>query len=159
VKPAPGTFPTNAVAVGDSVMLGAANTMREVMPGARIDAAVSRQFDDIARAAEWFASAGHMPGPAIVQFGNNGTVDQRRMEQMVQRLGNRRIILLNAKVARPWESVVNERTKAVAGKFDNIVFVDWYSEAAKHPEYLVSDGTHLSKVGMLAYSRLIGSKL
>ncbi len=154
-----GTFPTNAVAVGDSVMLGAATTMREVMPGARVDAEVSRQFDQIASAAEWFASAGHMPGPAIVQFGNNGTVDQRRMEQMVERLGSRKVLLVNAKVAKPWESVVNERTRAVAEKYDNTVFVDWHAEAVKHPEYLVSDGTHLSKVGMLAYARLIGSNL
>ncbi len=56
--------PTDAVAVGDSVMLGASGALQKVMPGIRVDAKVARQFDDLSAAATWYATSGNMPGPA-----------------------------------------------------------------------------------------------
>ncbi len=153
------TYPTNAVAVGDSVMLGAAGTMGDVMPGIRVDAAISRQFIDVVDAVEWFDTSDNMPGPAIVQFGNNGITREGRLVEMLESLGDRKIIVVNAKVARPWEREANRRTEAAAAKFDNVIVVDWYSVAAEHPEYMVSDGTHLTKEGMRVYSQMIGSEL
>ncbi|MCZ7629428.1 MAG: acyltransferase [Microthrixaceae bacterium] len=150
---------TNAVAVGDSVMLGASGAMQQVMPGIRVDAKVSRQFDDLADAATWYATSGNMPGPAVVQVGNNGVATEERIETMVDSLGDRLVVLVNAKVERPWEAISNERTARVAERHDNVVLVDWYSMASSHPDWFVADGTHLRPEGQLAFARAIAEVL
>lgn len=155
----PSVFPTDAVAVGDSVMLGAAGAMQKVMPGIRVDAKVSRQFDDIADAASWYAASGNMQGTAIVQVGNNGVATEERIEEMVVSLGERRVVLVNAKVERPWEAISNERTAKVAKRHDNVVLVDWHSLASSHPEWFAADGTHLRPEGQLAFARAVAGAL
>ncbi|MEZ5239101.1 MAG: acyltransferase family protein, partial [Microthrixaceae bacterium] len=154
-----GTYPTDAVAVGDSVMLGASGAMQQVMPGIRVDAAVSRQFPDLADAATWYATSGNMPGAAVVQIGNNGVADEDRIDEMVRSFGDRHVVLVNAKVERPWESITNERTARVAERYDNVVLVDWHAMASEHPEWFVADGTHLRPEGQRAYARAIAEAL
>jgi peptidoglycan/LPS O-acetylase OafA/YrhL len=153
------TVATNAVAVGDSVMLGASGAMKAKMPGLRVDAKVSRQFDTIVDAALWYESSGNLPGPLIVQFGNNGIFEEERLDQMLEEMGDRRVLLVNTKVPRPWEELANERTAAVAKRHDNAVLVDWYALAVDHPGWFVSDGTHLRPAGQQAFAELISSKL
>ena len=155
----PSVTPTDAVAVGDSVMLGASGAMQQVMPGIRVDAKVSRQFDDLADAATWYATSGNMPGAAVVQVGNNGVATEERIETMVDSLGDRRVVLVNAKVERPWEAISNERTARVAQRHDNVVLVDWYSLASAHPDWFAADGTHLRAAGQLAFARAIADAL
>ncbi len=157
--PDPDTTPTDAVAVGDSVMLGASGALKQVMPGIRVDADVSRQFEDLANAAAWFATSGNMPGAAVVQIGNNGVPQEDKIEWMIQQLGDRRVILLNAKVERPWEAISNERTAAAAERHDNVVLVDWYGMASEHPDWFTADGTHLRPAGQLAYAQAIREQL
>jgi peptidoglycan/LPS O-acetylase OafA/YrhL len=155
----PSVTPTDAVAVGDSVMLGASGAMQQVMPGIRVDAKVSRQFDDLADAATWYATSGNMPGAAVVQVGNNGVATEERIETMVESLGDRRVVLVNAKVERPWEAISNERTARVAERHANVVLVDWYSMASAHPDWFAADGTHLRAEGQLAFARAIADAL
>jgi peptidoglycan/LPS O-acetylase OafA/YrhL len=157
--PDPDTTPTDAVAVGDSVMLGASGALKQVMPGIRVDADVSRQFEDLANAAAWFATSGNMPGAAVVQIGNNGVPQEDKIEWMIQQLGDRKVILLNAKVERPWEAISNERTAAAAERHDNVVLVDWYGMASEHPDWFTADGTHLRPAGQLAYAQAIREQL
>ncbi len=157
--PEPNTTPTDAVAVGDSVMLGASGALQSVMPGIRVDAKVSRQFSDLADAASWYSTSGNMPGTAVVQIGNNGVPEADRIESMIQALGDRKVILVNAKVERPWEAVSNERTAAAAARHDNVVLVDWYTMASEHPDWFVADGTHLRPAGQLAYAQAIRQQL
>ncbi|MGI9578782.1 MAG: acyltransferase family protein [Microthrixaceae bacterium] len=156
---APNTTPTDAIAVGDSVMLGASGALRQVMPGIRVDAEVSRQFEDLANAAAWFSTSGNMPGTAVVQIGNNGVAQEDKIEWMIQQLGDRKVILVNAKVERPWEAISNERTAAAAERHDNVVLVDWYTLASEHPDWFTADGTHLRPAGQLAYAQAIREQL
>jgi hypothetical protein len=39
------------------------------------------------------------------------------------------------------------------------VLFDWHAAASEHPEYLVSDGVHLSTAGARYYSLVISSKV
>ncbi len=140
-------------------MLGASGALKQVMPGIRVDAEVSRQFDDLANAAAWFATSGNMPGTAVVQIGNNGVPQEDKIEWMIQQLGDRKVILVNAKVERPWEAISNERTAAAAEKHDNVILVDWHSMASEHPDWFTADGTHLRPAGQLAYAQAIREQL
>ncbi|MCP4435661.1 MAG: acyltransferase [Actinomycetia bacterium] len=153
------TTATDAVAVGDSVMLGASGALSSVMPGIRVDAKVSRQFDDLANAAAWYSTSGNMPGTAVVQIGNNGVPQEDKIEWMIGQLGDRKVILVNAKVERPWEAISNERTAAAAARHDNVELVDWYTLASEHPDWFAADGTHLRPAGQLAYAQAIREHL
>jgi peptidoglycan/LPS O-acetylase OafA/YrhL len=153
------TVATNAVAVGDSVMLGASGAMKAKMPGIRVDAKVSRQFDTIVDAALWYESSGNLPGPLVIQLGNNGIFEEDRLDDMIERMGDHRVLLVNTRVPRPWEQLANQRTAAAAERHDNAVLVDWYSLAVDHPEWFVSDGTHLRPAGQQAFAELISAEL
>jgi hypothetical protein len=150
---------TDAVAVGDSVMLGAQSALIEAMPGIRVDAKVGRQFDAVSDVVGWYAGEGLIPGTLVVHAGTNGTFTDADLDQMMERAGDRRVVLVNAKVSRPWQDLVNQRMAAGAQRHPNAVLVDWFSLASAHPEWFAGDGAHLRPDGARAYAELIRSNL
>ena len=150
---------TNAVAVGDSVMLGAQSALAAAMPGIRVDAKVGRQFTAVSDVVGWYASEGLIPGPLVVHAGTNGTFSDADLDRMMERAGDRKVLLVNAKVARPWEGLVNQRLAAAAERHPNAVLVDWHSLATAHPEWFAADGAHLRPDGARAFAELIRGQL
>jgi peptidoglycan/LPS O-acetylase OafA/YrhL len=150
---------TDAVAVGDSVMLGAQSALVQAMPGIRVDAKVGRQFTAVSDVVGWYASEGLIPGTLVVHAGTNGTFTDADLDRMMDRAGDRRVLLVNAKVARPWQELVNQRLAAAAQRHPNAVLVDWYSLASAHPEWFAGDGAHLRPDGARAFAELIRSNL
>ncbi len=150
---------TNALAVGDSVMLGASGSLRSAMPGLTVDAKVGRQFDRILQVAQWFVSEGKAPGPLIIHAGTNGTFSDGDLDRLFEIAGDRQVLLVNAKVERPWQDLVNQRLEAAADRHSNAVLVDWHQLSADHPEWFAPDGAHLRPAGARAYAELIRSNL
>jgi peptidoglycan/LPS O-acetylase OafA/YrhL len=151
--------PTNALAVGDSVMLGSQNALKEAMPGITVNAKVGRQFDTLLQVVQWFVSEGKAPGPIIVHAGTNGTFSDKDLDRLFEIAGDRQVLLVNAKVERPWQDLVNERLAAAAERHPNAVLVDWYGLSSQHPEWFAPDGAHLRPAGARAYAELIRSHL
>jgi hypothetical protein len=156
---APPVGQTDAVAVGDSVMLGAQSAMTTAMPGIRVDAKVGRQFNSVSDVVGWYVSEGLVPGTLVVHAGTNGTFTDGDLDQMMERAGDRKVVLVNAKVSRPWQDLVNQRLAAAAERHPNAVLVDWYGLASAHPEWFAADGAHLRPDGARAYAELIRSNL
>ena len=150
---------TDALAVGDSVMLGAQSALTTAMPGIRVDAKVGRQFNSVSDVVGWYASEGLIPGPLIVHAGTNGTFTDGDIDEMMDSVGDREVLLVNAKVSRPWQDLVNQRMAAAAERHPNAVLVDWYALASGHPEWFAPDGAHLRPDGARAYAELIRSNL
>ena len=150
---------TEALAVGDSVMLGAQSALVEAMPGIRVDAKVGRQFDNLRDVVGWYASEGLIPGPLVVHAGTNGTFTDEDLDRMIGLAGERRVLLVNVKVARPWEDLVNGRLAAAATRHSNAELVDWHSLASANPEWFAADGAHLRPAGAQAFAELIRSNL
>lgn len=155
----PRTTVTNAVAVGDSVFLGARQELKNAMPGITVDAEVARQFDTILDVVRWYESTGRLPGPLIVHAGTNGTFSDADLDTLVAVAGDRPVLLVNAKVERPWQNLVNQRLAAAADRHDNAVLVDWHGLADRHPEWFAADGAHLRPEGARALAELIRSHL
>jgi hypothetical protein len=156
---APPVVQTDALAVGDSVMLGAQSALVQAMPGLRVDAKVGRQFNAVSDVVGWYASEGLIPGTLIVHAGTNGTFTDGDLDRMMERAGDRKVLLVNAKVARPWQELVNQRLAAAAQRHPNAVLVDWFSLASAHPEWFAADGAHLRPDGARAFAELIRSNL
>jgi len=150
---------TNAVAVGDSVLLGAKGALLSAMPGIRIDAKVARQFNSLLSVASWYVSQGYVQGPLVVHLGTNGTFTDGDLDQLVKAAGDRKLILVNAKVNRPWQDLVNGRIQSASERHPGITVIDWHSEASAHPEWFVGDGTHLRPAGAAALADLIRQAL
>ena len=68
-------------------------------------------------------------------------------------------LLVNAKVERPWQDLVNSRLAAAAERHPNAVLVDWHGLSEGHPEWFAPDGAHLRPAGARAYAELIRSNL
>ncbi|UDY37688.1 acyltransferase family protein [Dermatobacter hominis] len=150
---------TNAVAVGDSVMLGASGPLKTAMPGLTVNAKVGRQFDTVLQVVQWFVSEGKAPGPIIIHAGTNGTFSDGDLDRLFEIAGDRQVLLVNAKVERPWQDLVNQRLADAAERHPNAVLVDWHGLSADHPEWFAPDGAHLRPAGARAYADLIRSNL
>ncbi|MHA4120107.1 SGNH/GDSL hydrolase family protein, partial [Bacillus cereus] len=63
----------------------------------------------------------------IIGLGTNGAFTTEQLVSLIKVIGNeRKIIFINTRVPRPWESIVNERLKVTASEYPNVTLVDWY---------------------------------
>ena len=169
--PGTGSVATAVTAIGDSVMLGAANQLiatidpmfatAAVPHVTTVDAAESRQFsagvDDIQQRKD----TGALGQIVIVQLGTNGTIDPGDFDRLMGLLADRqKVVLINAKVPRPWEQQVNDTLAAGAAKYKkNTVLLDWHGYGGAHSEFFYDDGIHLRPEGADAYARFVAQAL
>ena len=149
----------NVVAVGDSVLLGASPAVSGAIPGIRIDAKVGRQFNDVLDVVGWYEREGLIPSTLVVHAGTNGIFSDEDLDKLFEIAGDRKVVLVNAKVGRPWQELVNQRLAAAADRHPNAVLVDWFGLATQHPDWFANDGTHLRPSGAAAFAELIRSNL
>lgn len=147
------------VAVGDSVMLGASSAVNRLLPGVRLDAKVGRQFNQLLSVVAWYSQNGYVEGSVVVHLGTNGLFSDKDLDRLIDAVGDHRIVLVNAKVARPWQDLANERIAAAVQRHPNAVLADWYALSSAHPEWFASDGVHLRPDGATAFADLIRSKI
>ena len=168
VTTAPATLPpTTVTAIGDSVMLGAAGDLQTTInalfgnqPVFGIDAKESRQFSDGVDLIQAYHDQGHLGQDVIVQLGTNGTVDPAQFDRMMTILSDRnKVVIINAKVPRPWEGQVNDTLAAGVKKYKNAVLLDWHGYATQHPEFFYNDGIHLTPDGAAAYAQFVAGSL
>ncbi len=154
--------PLTVTAIGDSVMLGAADALAGTIGRDRttVDAAESRQFSAGVDKIQEYKDSGTLGDEVVVQLGTNGTVNPDDFDRMMQILkGTKRVVIINAKVPRPWEDEVNQVLGDGVKRYKNAVLVDWHSAGGDHPEWFYDDGLHLRPDGAQAYAQLVASKL
>jgi hypothetical protein len=149
-------------AVGDSVMLGAAEKLGKTVPNlATIDAAVGFQAADAVAVLAARRDAGELGEVVVVHIGSNGIYTAEQFDQTMRVLaGVRRVVFVNVNVPRAWEQPNNEViAEGVARYPDRAVLADWYSASEGHPEYFVEDGVHLQIEGQKVYAHLISEQV
>jgi peptidoglycan/LPS O-acetylase OafA/YrhL len=148
-------------AIGDSVMLGAQGSLRFLLGDRlQLDANVSRHFTEGLDVVRRLHAAGQLGDVVVIHLGTNGTVPADQLNEMLQLLsGVRRVVVVNAKVDRPWEGPGNEAIAAAVPRFPNAVLFDWHAAASEHPEFLVQDGVHLSIAGQQHYALVIAGRI
>ncbi len=146
-------------AIGDSVMLGAAAAMQAGIPGARIDAAVSRQTGNAVDIVRFWRDSGQLAPTVIVHMGNNGTFNATHFDQFMDAVGDRRVIFVNVKVPRPWQAPNNRVIAEGVSRYPNAILVDWLSASADRPDLFWQDGIHLRPEGAQMYTRLVADAI
>jgi peptidoglycan/LPS O-acetylase OafA/YrhL len=162
----PITTPANpleqaTLAIGDSVMLGARESLHDEIPGIYVDAVVSRQFWDATAVIQAYKDAGLLPGTIVIHLGTNGAFRDDQFEQIMAAIGpDHRVFFVNAHEPRPWESEVNSRLWIDVQRYpDNARLIDWHRWSDKHPEWFVQDGVHLTGPGAHEYASLIRQEI
>ncbi len=149
------------LAIGDSVMLGAANTLLAELPQIRIEAFESAQFPEgVARIrAEVAKPPAERSDVVVLHLGTNGVFDPAQMGELRRlSIGLDRLVVLNVRAPRSWESFVNEQLAPTAD-WSKVRFVDWHKISADRPDWLTGDQVHLTKDGQNAYAALIAEAI
>ena len=157
VTTAPKSSPLSheTLAIGDSVMLGAEQSLQRDIPGIFVDAKVSRQFWDATAVLQAYKNEGLLPPTIVVHMGTNGAFSDAQFAQMMEVVGNRTIFFVNAREPRTWETEVNQRLATDTVKYPNAHLIDWHDWSNQHPDWFVSDGIHLTAAGAQGYAQLI----
>lgn len=143
-------------AIGDSVMLDIQSYLTAELPGIMVDGLVGRQMSQAPSLIDELEARGQIGTTILLQLGTNGSFTDEQLNELLSKLPDaRKIILVNTRVPRPWESVVNSALERAAQRDDRIQLIDWYSASAGRDDYFASDGVHLMPVGARAYTELL----
>lgn len=148
----PGEALGRKLAIGDSVMRGAANELRA--RGFRVNTTVSRQFSDAPGLVRQLRRAGRLPRTVVIHLGNNGIVEPPDCRRAVRAAGNRRVFLVTVKVPRAYRAPNNRKLRACARRHGARI-IDWYGFSRSHGGWFYRDGFHLTPIGQRNYARLI----
>lgn len=153
---APRRGPAPIFAIGDSVMLGAANYFRKAGLDVDVDAKLGRQVWTAIQILQQRKQANELAPTVIVHLGNNGTFSAREFDQMMAVLANvPHVIFVNNKVPRNWQVPNNDALSQGVKRYPNTILVDWNSASSAHAEWFWNDGIHLRPEGALIYTNLI----
>lgn len=145
------------VAIGDSVMLGAAPALQETIEGCYVDAAESRQTRVALDIIDSLAAQGSLGDTVIIGLGTNGSISAEIGQEIVDKIGkDRKILWINVYgETLQWMDEANDIIYQIAGANDNVYVLDWAGIAAEHREWLYNDGIHLRPEGQVGYAQFV----
>ncbi len=145
----------DVLAIGDSVMLGAANVLTR--RGVTVDALKSRPYRQALEIANFMKSVNRLGSVVIIHLGTNNTVDEKTLDEIMVPLRDVPVVLF-VTVHVPSEArqnTNNRRINELPLRYENVKILDWYSIALAHPEYLYSDKIHIRPEGQKIYADLM----
>ena len=143
------------IAIGDSVMLGAANVLTE--RGITVDALKSRPFRQALEIGNYLKSVNRLGEIVIIHLGTNNYVDQKTLDEIMVPLADvdTVVFVTNHVPSKKWEEPNNLLLRSMPDQYGNVKILDWYTIAVAHPEYLYGDKIHLNPEGQAVYADLI----
>ena len=148
-----GGIPRGRYAIGDSVMLGAAQKLRS--RGIKVNATVSRQFSTLPGLIRSLRRAGNLRKKVIVHLGNNGILQRSDCRAAVRAASSRTVYLVTVKVPRQWRQESNRRLARCARNFTRAHLVDWFGHSVNHPAWFADDLYHLTPLGQRRYAGFV----
>ncbi len=150
----------HVTAIGDSVMLGAAQDLERTIASIEVDAQLGRQVSTAINDLWTRRETNELGDAVVIHVGNNGPFSAKQFGELMGILAEvPRVVIVNDTVPRAWEAPNNAMLAAVVKQYPNVVLVDWHAESANHPEYFWKDGIHLRPAGAQAFAELISAAL
>lgn len=155
-KPAGQPLTGPVQAVGDSVLLGAKKCFKGT--DVRVDSQENATMTQGAREIEQQARAGTLPPRIVIALGTNGPFGDKALDRIMRAAGPDRAVYwvtveLPDSPRYAYETTVNQRLRALPGRWPNAYVIDW--NASVGPESLYPDGIHLTPDGCRAYANLV----
>ncbi len=144
--------------IGDSVIVEVEEDLKRLLPDIEVDAAIGRQMHQATEVIMDLEAQGRLGHTVVIALGANGAFTEQQFLNILDLLGDdRRIVLVNVRVPKPWEGVVNQSLSRFSTTNPNIELLDWYSASSGHNEYFYTDGVHLKETGVKAYAGLLAN--
>lgn len=140
-------------AIGDSVMLGAADVMRETFVNGDVDAAVNRSYYPLYNITAQRTADGTLGNPVIIGIGTNGPLKMSICESVIEMCGEREIFWLTT--TNNWQFDNRDTISTLGEEHDNVTVIDWDTYSQGHSDWFYRDGIHLTPEGRKAYTQLI----
>jgi hypothetical protein len=148
-----GEKPRPPLAIGDSVMLGAARRLARA--GFEVDAREGRFMYHALRILRRRGRRDRLPRVVVIAIGTNAPARYREIRRALRLIGRRRILAL-VTPKRSWRAIGGRAIRRAHRRHPHRVrVVDWVSHSASHPRWFYGDGTHLRPSGARAYTRLL----
>jgi peptidoglycan/LPS O-acetylase OafA/YrhL len=136
---------------GDSVILGIRSVLAEKHQVGLVNARVGRQAPELLQVIE-HDKANAPSGPVVLNLGNNNALTESEVSSILEELKEqRKVILVNTAVPRPWRDQNNQLISMVSARYNNVKVIDWAKISEGHPEYFAPDGVHLVSTGVAVY--------
>jgi len=147
------------LALGDSVMLGAAVQLDEL--GLTVDAQESRAFVNGLDTVIALQQQDRLGDVVVVHLGTNGPIAASDMTSMMEALADvPQVLLLTVDVPRDWTAGNNQLIFETASLYPNVEVLDWAGLVPSCPgDCLYDDGFHLRPDGQDYYAALIDGSL
>jgi hypothetical protein len=157
IPPTVSGFPL--VALGDSVMLGAAEELQA--RGFQVDALQSRQMNTFVPTMQALRDNGTFGSVVVVHLGTNGGFSQETLDAMLATVADVPVVLLlTGKADRGWIADNNAKLRAVPSTHPNVTVVDWeVLSPSCEGRCFYDDGIHLTQSGQNFYADVIGRVL
>jgi peptidoglycan/LPS O-acetylase OafA/YrhL len=147
-------------AVGDSVLIGVAGNLATALGNVEVDAEVGRQAGTIVDILRWRREAGLLPPVVLVHAGTNGYFSPEQFDTMMSLLRDvPRVVVVNVKVPRSWESPNNAMIAESVGRYPNVRLVDWYAASAWRGDFFYDDGYHPTPAGATTFADLVRASI
>ncbi|MED4750872.1 acyltransferase family protein [Brevibacillus choshinensis] len=147
-------------ALGDSVMLDVAPYLEKLLPGIMIDAKIGRQMSQAPDVIANLKANGHLGKIVVIELGTNGSFSEKQLLKLLKSLDSAdHIILVNTRVPKPWESVVNTTLAQVAATYPQTILLDWYAASAGKDSFFYKDGVHLNPEGSEYYADFLAKAI
>lgn len=142
--------------IGDSLMINVKPVLQKRLPGIVIDAEIGRQMYEVTDVISRLREEGRLRKIVIIELGTNGAFTEKQLTKTLDSLqGSKEIVLVNTRVPKPWETVVNETLTKVAESYPKTKLINWNSASRGHDDYFYSDGVHLTQTGAEAYGEIL----
>jgi hypothetical protein len=139
-------------------MLGCTKALRQRV-GRRltVDAAVSRQVEDLVARLRTYRDNGVLPDTVIVQLGDNGPVWYRDLVSLRSVLSKvPRVVLINARVDRSWLGEVLSEVGRFQKGWHRSRLADWHAHSS---DSMLQDGVHPAASGCRIYAGVVVTAL
>jgi hypothetical protein len=147
-------------AIGDSVMVEVGPELKKLFPDLRVDGRIGRQMYQAPQIIKSLKDQGMLGNMVIIELGANGAFTKKQFADILELLGSEtKIVIINTRVPKPWESMVNQVLSQASSDAPNVKLVDWYSASIGHNEYFYADGVHLKEAGVQAYVSLVADAI
>ncbi len=156
-EPPPAATTGGRIAVGDSVMLGAAEQLDEL--GFNVSAIESRAWVNGLDYVQRLINEGIVPDQLLIHLGTNGNIGQSGMDQMMAAVTEVPFVVLvtnELPANRELAASNNELIFNTAAAYPNVTVLDWGGLTdACEGDCFAADGIHLNPPGRRYYASLV----
>ena len=144
--------------LGDSVTLGAKQTLETTIPGAYVDAQESRSIITATGIISGYSAKGRLPEIIVISLATNEyNITESLLQNIVSVAGVEKTFILVTAYAGPQQprEKQNAALKAYAEKRSNVFIADWWEVAHNDWSLMYADHIHLNPEGRIAYANLV----